>query len=145
MNEVKQLLRRISLFRGLTDDQLGRVAEITRSESHPAHATIFEQDEAGDKMYLIQSGQVEIQVKDHAGVLSSVLIMGDGQIFGEMALLDHGSRSASVVALQPSTLYTISGEDFKVLCQDDTAIGYVMMRNIALDLSFKIRHQNSFS
>ncbi|MBZ0301789.1 MAG: cyclic nucleotide-binding domain-containing protein [Anaerolineae bacterium] len=145
MNEVKQLLRRISLFRGLSDDQLDRVAQITRSETHPADAVIFEQDETGDKMYLVQSGQVEIRVKDHAGVLSSVLIMGQGQIFGEMALLDHGARSASVVSLQPTTLNTISGDDFKGLCQEDTAIGYVMMRNLALDLSFKIRHQNSFS
>lgn len=79
-------------------------------------------------------------------MLNSVLIMGEGQVFGEMALLDHGARSASVKALKPETVvYTLSGEDFRALCQKDTAIGYVMMRNIALDLSFKIRHQNSFS
>jgi CRP-like cAMP-binding protein len=63
-----------------------------------------------------------------------------------MALLDQGDRSASVVALQSDTLvYTVSGAAFKALCEADTTIGYIMMRNIALDLSFKIRHQNSFS
>lgn len=146
MNEIKRLLKQVTLFRGLSDDQLGRMAQITRYEEYAADDVIFEQGDAGDKMYIIQSGQVEVQVKDHAGLLNSVLIMGEGQVFGEMALLDQGARSASVVALQPATrLYAISGADFKALCQEDTAIGYTMMRNIALDLSFKIRHQNSFS
>jgi CRP-like cAMP-binding protein len=146
MSDVKELLRQISLFRGLDDDQLDRVAQITHSESYSADDTIFEQDSAGDKMYIIQSGQVEVRVKDHAGMLNSVLIMGEGQIFGEMALLDHGTRSASVRALNPgAAVYTLAGDEFRALCEQDTAIGYVMMRNIALDLSFKIRHQNSFS
>ncbi len=146
MDEIKRLLKQINLFRGLTDSQLGRMAQITRFEEYAADDVIFEQGEAGDKMYIIQSGQVEVQVKDHSGILNSVLIMGEGQVFGEMALLDQGMRSASVVALQPTArVYAISGADFKALCQEDTAVGYVMMRNIALDLSFKIRHQNSFS
>ncbi|HLV33653.1 MAG TPA: cyclic nucleotide-binding domain-containing protein [Spirillospora sp.] len=146
MDEIKQLLKHINLFRGLSEDQLDQVALLTRPESYDRDAVIFEQNDSGDKMYIVQSGQVEVQVKDRAGGLNSVLILGEGQIFGEMALLDHGARSASVVALQPNTrLYTISRDDFKELCQQDTGIGYVMMRNIALDLSFKIRHQNSFS
>jgi CRP/FNR family transcriptional regulator, cyclic AMP receptor protein len=146
MSEVKELLKQISLFRGLNDDQLDHVAQITQTESYKTDDTIFEQGSAGDKMYIIQSGQVEVQVKDYAGMLNAVLIMGEGQVFGEMALLDHGMRSASVRALKPGTsVYTLSGDDFRTLCQKDTAIGYVMMRNIALDLSFKIRHQNSFS
>lgn len=146
MSEVQELLKQVSLFRGLNDDQLDRVAQITQTESFEADEPIFEQETAGDKMYIIQSGQVEVRVKDHAGMLNAVLIMGAGQIFGEMALLDHGTRSASVRALRPgATVYTISGDDFRALCQKDTALGYVMMRNLALDLSFKIRHQNSFS
>ncbi len=146
MSEVKELLKQVSLFRGLSDDQLNQVAQITQSESYNADDVIFEQESVGDKMYIIHNGQVEVRVKDHAGMLNSVLIMGEGQIFGEMALLDHGTRSASVRALRSgATVYTIPGEDFRTLCQQDTALGYVMMRNIALDLSFKIRHQNSFS
>ena len=146
MSEVKELLKQVSLFRGLNNDQLDQVAQITQSESYEADDMIFEQDTAGDKMYIIQSGQVEVRVNDHTGMLNSVLIMGEGQIFGEMALLDHGTRSASVRTLRTgATVYTLSGDDFRALCQQDTALGYVMMRNIALDLSFKIRHQNSFS
>jgi CRP-like cAMP-binding protein len=145
-DEVIKLLKPVSLFRGLNESQLRRVAQMTRQETYGADAAIFDQGDSGDKMYVVQNGQVEIQVKDSAGLLNSVLILGQGQIFGEMALLDQGERSASVIALQPDTLlYSISGAEFKALCEQDTVIGYMMMRNIALDLSFKIRHQNSFS
>lgn len=146
MDEITQLLKTVSLFRDLDDRQLERMAAITRPEIYHADQTIFEQGAAGDKMYIIHQGQVEIQVKDHAGMLNSVLILGEGQIFGEMALLDKGARSASVTAVKDHTvLYAISEPDFRTLCQDNTAIGYLMMRNIARDLSLKIRHQNSFS
>ena len=145
-DEVKKLLKLVSLFRGLDDRQVEQVAEITQPETYGADETIFDQGNTGDKMYVIQDGQVEIQVKDNAGLLNSVLILGQGQVFGEMALLDSGERSASVIALQPNTVvYGISGNEFTALCEADAAIGYIMMRNIALDLSFKIRHQNSFS
>jgi CRP-like cAMP-binding protein len=145
-DEVIKLLKLVNLFRGLNESQLRRVAQMTKPESYGADAVIFDQGDSGDKMYVIQNGQVEIQVKDSTGLLNSVLILGQGQIFGEMALLDQGERSASVISLQPDTLlYSISGGELKALCEQDTAIGYIMMRNIALDLSFKIRHQNSFS
>jgi CRP-like cAMP-binding protein len=146
MDDIKQLLGRVNLFRGLDDDQLTRVAAITHAETFDTGEIIFEQDDDGDKMYVVGSGQVEIKVKNETGDLHSVLILGQGQSFGEMALLDQGPRSASVVAIQPHTiLYALSGDHFKTLCASDTAIGYIMMRNIALDLSFKIRHQNLFS
>lgn len=146
MDEVKQLLHHASLFRGLTDTQLEQIAGIAHRETFGANDTIFEQGANGDKMYVIGSGQVKVKVKDHSGTLHAVLILGQGQVFGEMALLDQGARSAEVVAIQPDTIvYSIAEDDFKALCDADTALGYVMMRNLALDLSFKIRHQNSFS
>jgi CRP-like cAMP-binding protein len=146
MSEITQLLKHISLFRGLNEKQLDRVAQITHSEAYDAHKLIFDQGDEGDNMYIIDAGQVEIRVHDRSGGTSSVLILGQGQIFGEMALIDHGERSASVVALQPNTrVYAIPKDAFEALCESDTAIGYVMMRNIAQDLSIKIRHQNLFS
>ena len=146
MSDVQQLLRYVSLFRGLTSDQLARLARITQPETYHAHDVIFEQETEGDKMYVVGSGQVEIEVKGSSGAVNSVLILGQGQVFGEMALIDKGTRSASVIALQDdTTVYAIAGDEFASLCKNDTAIGYIMMRNIAQDLSFKIRHQNLFS
>lgn len=143
MSDLTQLLKRVSLFRGLNTTQLEQVAALTEEEHFNLHDTIFSQGNPGSKMYLIGKGQVEIQVNDTQGQTHSALILGEGQVFGEMALLDQGERSATVIALADDTLvYILKEPDFTALCKADTAIGYVMMRNLALDLSFKIRHQN---
>jgi CRP-like cAMP-binding protein len=141
--ELTQILKGIELFRGLDSAQFGRIAEISHKETYAADDTIFEQGSTGDKMYVIADGQVEIRVSDGHGGYHSTVYLGRGQIFGEMALLDQGQRSASVVACEDGTVvYAISNQDFNALCMADTSIGYVMMRNLAVDLSFKLRHQN---
>lgn len=143
MEELTTLLKRTSLFRGLNQAQLASVAGLTSVERYNAQDIIINQNTPGDKMYLIGSGQVEVVVQDRQGQTHSALILGQGQVFGEMALLDQGERSATVRALEDDTvLYTLQEPAFTALCKQDTTIGYVMMRNLALDLSFKIRHQN---
>jgi CRP-like cAMP-binding protein len=60
-----------------------------------------------------------------------------------MALIDRGERSATIRALEDGTeLFVIPREDFWTLCDADHHIGYIVMRNIAFDLSFKLRHRN---
>jgi len=143
MDEIKKLLKYASLFHGLNDAQLERVAHLAQEERYATQDVIFRQNAPGDKMYIVSGGQVEVLVQDDDGTSLATLYLGSGQIFGEMALLDQGKRSATVVAVQPETVvYAIDGDTLMTLCKQDTAIGYIVMRNIALDLSFKIRHHN---
>lgn len=143
MDELTQLLGHVNLFRGLSQSQLERVAALTEVEEYQAHDVIFNQDTEGRKMYVIGQGQVEVRVRNIQGVYHASLILGEGQVFGEMALLDQGERSASVTAMTDNTrLYTLDEPAFTALCKEDTALGYIMMRNLALELSIKIRHQN---
>ena len=73
----------------------------------------------------------------------AIVSLGQGQVFGEMALVDRGTRSATVRSVDDGTIInSISQDDFTSLCEKNTAIGYVVMRNIAADLSFKLRHRN---
>jgi CRP-like cAMP-binding protein len=60
-----------------------------------------------------------------------------------MALVDRGPRSATVRAISKETIVqVISRDDFEELCEKNHHLGYVVMRNIAADLSFKLRHQH---
>lgn len=141
--ELVNILRGVELFHGLNTDQLQRLVSISQSEVHNTDAVIFSQGSAGDKMYVVTKGQVEIRFDNNKGGRQTAVYLGEGQIFGEMALLDQGARSASVIAIEDgTTVYGISSQDFMNLCKADTAIGYIMMRNMALDLSFKLRHKN---
>ena len=138
------LMRAVALFNGLSDEQLQRLLDISEEEIYYDDEIIFEQGTEGDKLYFISEGQVEIRIRFHPREPErSQVYLGRGQIFGEMALLDLGKRSATVKCSQDETvLHSISNEAFTDLCTSDTAIGYVIMRNMAMDLSFKLRHQN---
>ena len=138
------LMRSVALFNGLTPEQLQRLIDISREEIHRDGDIIVEQGGVGDKLYLISDGQVEIRIRKLPGEPErSQVFLGRGQIFGEMALLDEGRRSATVKCSQNNTvLRTITAEAFDDLCRSDTAIGYAIMRNMAMDLSFKLRHRN---
>lgn len=141
--ELIQILKTVDLCQGLDANQVQRLASISQREVYDADQIIFNQGSQGDKMYVVTDGQVEIRFDDGEGGDHAGLYLGSGQIFGEMALLDQGARSASVIAVQDDTeVYAISSGDFLALCSADTAIGYKVMRNMALDLSFKLRHKN---
>ena len=138
------LWKAVGLFSGLSDEQLQRLIDISQQETYDDGDVIFEQGADGDKLYFISEGQVEIRIrKSREGPERSQVFLGRGQLFGEMALLDLGKRSATVRCSRDHTvLRSISGEAFTELCGSDTAIGYIIMRNMAMDLSFKLRHRN---
>ena len=138
------LLKTVSLFNGLSDHQLQRLIDISAEEIFDDEDIILEQGAEGDKLYFISEGQVEILVRRRPTEPNrSQVYLGRGQIFGEMALIDMGKRSATVRCSQDHTvLRVIDSEAFSDLCGSDTAIGYIIMRNMAIDLSFKLRHRN---
>lgn len=141
--ELKNILRMIDLFRGLGDSQLQKLVAISVQETYDDNDVIFNQGGPGDRMYIIGAGEVEVCVRDPEGNAKTTLYLGSGQVVGEMALLDSGNRSATVTAVQDGTeVYGIAAAAFSDLCAMDTALGFLMMRNLALDLSFKLRHQN---
>lgn len=143
MEDLLQILRRVELFRDLTEEQLIQISNISKREIYQKGDTICKQGEAGDKMYVVSSGQVEILVRDSKGKSYSALYLGVGQLVGEMALVDEGTRSASVIGVEDETIvFGIPNDRFTALCIADTEIGYIMMRNIAQDLSFKLRHRD---
>ncbi len=145
MSKIKIFLKSIEMFIGLSDDMLDEVAELCQEKTFPADSTIIERHSPPDQFYLIQDGTVEIltgaenPAKDTAGV---VVVLGKGQSFGEMGLVDSGARSASVRVTTDTVLYAIDCHHFRELCETDTNLGYQVMRNIATDLSFKLRYRN---
>jgi len=138
-----QLLKGVELFSGLSEAQLQCLIDISQPITLKDNDVIFTQGEEGDKLYVVREGQVEINVREGNGNHRSQVYLGQGQLFGEIALIDYGTRSATVKAIRNGTVVdSIGRDDFMALCQQDTAIGYVVMRNMALDLSFKLRHRN---
>ena len=135
------LLKSVALFNGLSDGELDSIAALCQQQSFPAGGTVVQQGDTGDELFIIQEGQVEIVV---VGPLPErpIVVLGKGQILGEMSLLDEGFRSATGRCAAPTTVQTIQGDQLITLCNRNHHIGYVVMRNLAADLSFKLRHRN---
>lgn len=143
MEALLNILKSVELFRDLNEEQLEQISKISKKQVYSRGESICKQGDPGDAMYVISSGQVEINVRDNKGNAYSALYLGAGQLVGEMALVDEGTRSASVIGVDDETVvYSIPNDKFTALCVADTAIGYIMMRNIAQDLSFKLRHRD---
>ncbi len=143
MQEVLEVIKHIEIFHGLDHTQLGKIARIAQREVYNGGKTIIEQDAPGDSMYIIAQGQVEVLKRDAAGENQTTLFLGEGQVFGELALLDQGLRSATIIADEdPTVVYSLMRDSFDALCLADTALGYHIMRNLALDMAFKLRHTN---
>lgn len=142
--ELHHVLQSIDLFEGLNENELVQVAKICSEKRFGQGQTIARQGVLGDELYIITEGFVEILLGNRPDREARVIVsLGTGQIIGEMALLDQGPRSATVRATSdPTVVQVIPRKDFEELCQRDTRIGYIVMRNLAADLSFKLRHRN---
>ena len=125
-------------------DELTKVAALCTEQSFSKDEIIARQGEIGNELFIITEGFVEVVLGERPTASARVVVsLGGGQIIGEMALLDQGPRSASVRASNsPTVVQVIQRQDFEELCQQDTHIGYIVMRNLAADLSFKLRHRN---
>jgi CRP-like cAMP-binding protein len=146
MTKIESALSHFDLFTGLTEDMLAKIANLCRLETYQPDQLIVEHGTSPDKFYLIHEGTVVIltapedQPPDLSGAVK--ITLGTGQSFGEMGLLDSGPRSATVKAVTATTLIVIDCQRLRDLCDTDIELGYPIMKNIAIDLSFKIRYRN---
>ncbi len=109
---VCEFLSRVELFSRLTPRTLTQVADRMTAEVFPAGQEIIRQGEVGEKFYLIRQGAVDVVVTI-AAVRKVVNTLGEGQFFGEAALLTGEPRNATIVTTQPTTVYALGKQDFQ--------------------------------
>ena len=136
------LLKRVPLFAGLDGDELESLGAICSERSAEPDEMIVRQNTTGREMYIIGEGAVEVFIEGLSDE-RTLVVLGNGQVVGEMALIDYGYRSASARATKNGcTYYVIDRDSFIALCQENNHIGFIVMRNLAIDLAFKLRHRN---
>ena len=144
MDDVLNVLRQAALFEGLSQEELQAIAALCQSQAFRSGEIITTQGEHGDELFVVSQGFVEVTLTNPAGSGEPRIVvqLGPGQIVGEMSLVDRGPRSATVRALTDGAmLQALKRDAFLQLCQTNTHLGYLVMRNMAADLSFKLRHR----
>ena len=105
------LLERVPAFALLPSSVRAELAALLVEERYPAGATVVTEGEAGDRLFLIAEGRVEVTASSHSGPVP-LAMMGPGELFGELAVLTpERRRQATVTALTPLTLFSLAAED----------------------------------
>jgi CRP-like cAMP-binding protein len=133
-------LREIGLFGALSDEVLERLARALETVRVGPGDTVFREGEgSGREMYVLLDGEMEVSKRSRRGRDTRVAILGPGDCFGEMSMIDMQGRSATVRALAPSRLLKLTSEDMDALYRSDLKSYALIVLNIARDLSRRLR------
>jgi hypothetical protein len=136
---IINLLRPLSMFAGLGDGELRKIARLFVQKLYRPGDQVFARGEMGDEAYVVLRGKINIQLEESAPPIAQ---LGDGKIFGELAFLDGAPRAAYAVAIQPSILLVMKRAPFADLVRREPNLGMMVMRNLAQDLAVKLRGVN---
>jgi len=107
-----EMLREIPLFATLGPEELEDLLKQLEKEKYAAHTVVFWMDEPGDKLYVIEKGQVRISYTNKEGKEISLATLGEGAFFGELSLLDGGPHTATARTVTETSLLTIDRAAF---------------------------------
>lgn len=129
------LFRKFPLFAELDERELASVAAMAKTRRFNRDDVVFYEDESGDVFFLIRQGKVKVTMVSPEGKEIILSMLGPGEFFGEMALLDDSARSATVVAMEPLELLTIWRSDFLNLLSENFSIA----KKVLAELSRRLR------
>lgn len=116
-------LKSVDLFTRINGEDLAQVASIAQEVAFEQGELIIQEGEMGDSMFLIIEGKVNVH-----RMAQQIAELGEREAFGEMAILDHEPRSASVSALSDATCLKIEREDFYELMSEKPEIAHGIIR-----------------
>lgn len=126
--DKQTLLREVSLFRDLKKRDLTRIMKRTKTETLQAGTTIIREGEVSSGLYIIIRGSVKV-IKDRGSARErSLRILTSGEYFGEMALLDGGARSASVLTLEKTEVLHVEASAIMEAVERDPSLAMDMFR-----------------
>ena len=115
------MLADVELFEHLNDDDRASLAEAIDVRELAAGDTLFKAGEPGEALYVVRSGEIELFIKDTAGQRIALALVGAGEMFGELALLDRGPRTATAIAMSDTELLELDRDDLLLLFQRSPA------------------------
>ncbi len=128
-------LATVPLFRSLVPAEVTAFSQMAREKSYPKGSVILFEDDPGDSLFVVRAGRVKVVLVAEDGREVILGILGVGEHFGELSLIDDQPRSAHVVAMEDSTLLVLRREDFRRRVEQNPAVAWALL----LELSRRLR------
>ena len=124
------MLRNVPLFAVLDEAHLQSLAGVMTRRSFPKNRIVLQAGDPTDSLYIILSGRIRVQMADDEGKEVILAVLGPGDFFGEMGLMDDEPRAASVLSTEQCEFVVITKSDFDALLKNNFGIAMVIMRGL---------------
>ena len=124
------ILKSVPLFASFPDEQLRTLVTVVTRSSAPRGSVIMATGDQIDSLYIVISGRLKVMMSDADGKEVILSLIGAGEFFGEMGLIDDSPRSASVVTIEPCELLSVNKRDFKNCLAENFDMCTAVMRGL---------------
>ncbi|HKY24136.1 MAG TPA: Crp/Fnr family transcriptional regulator [Gaiella sp.] len=124
------------IFEGVPDEDLRAVLSLARRSTYRRGEVVFHRHDPADSMHLVTKGRFDVRIATSLGDEVALAIWGPGDIFGELAVLTAGERSATVTALEPGETLVLRGSELRRLARRHPALDEVFARVLAERVAF---------
>ena len=121
----------VPLFKSLDAAEIGRFAEAVREKSYPKGSVILFEDDPGDALFIVRNGRVKVVLVAEDGREVILGILGVGEYFGELSLIDDQPRSAHVIAMEDSALLVLRREDFRKRVEASPTVAWTLLAELS--------------
>ena len=140
--DERELLRTVPLFSELSDADIASLGRLATRRKFPKDTVVFFENEEGDFFFMILEGRIKVTILGDDGREIILSVLGPGDFFGEMALLDNEPRSATAIAVEESELLSLHRNEFQSVLNDNKSITSALIRVLSARLR-RANHQIS--
>jgi CRP-like cAMP-binding protein len=126
-----EFLSTVPLLSGLGPLELGKFAEDARERPYPKGSVILFEDDPGDSLFIVREGRVKVVLVGEDGREVILGMLGVGEHFGELSLIDSRPRSAHVIAVEDSSLIVLRREDFRRRVEESPAVAWALLQEMS--------------
>lgn len=129
----------VDVFEGLDPAEVERLTRACATTRYAPGQVVFDEGDAGDDVFIVRAGRVRIAKSVSSEVSRTLAVVDRGGVFGELALVGSGTRSATAMALEPTEVLGLSRDRFLELTGDSPRLGVKVMGRFAAILAERLQ------
>jgi len=135
---IEESLRQSGLLYDAAESHLSELAAISQLVDFPEGTLILRDGERAEKLFVILSGKVAIEICAPGTGCRRIMTLSDGDLLNWSAVLEHQRSTATARSIEPTKVVAIDGGQLLALCESEPALGYAFMRRVALAMAQRL-------